>query len=263
MRLAHGVASCSQGHRFFVVHGHALEGQAYVLRGEQWIRLAKNTFRVHINQAHLHGSQRVFERLTVSTVVACRTQPFFFRSPMDVFLGLPNVFTAKCKAKGFEPHGFVRDIARQHDQVSPTQAIAVFLFDGPKQATSFVKVGVVRPRVERRKALIARACAASAIGNPVSTCGMPRHSNHQTAVMTPVSRPPVLAVGHEGGQVFFQRGHIEFFDFLSVIETAPHRIRLGVLLMEDVQIERFGPPSLGRIGARVVGIGAVQHGALV
>jgi hypothetical protein len=46
-----------------------------------------------------------------------------------------------------------------------------------------------------------------------------------------------------------KQGHIEFFDFLSVIETAPHWVRLGVLLLEDIQIERFGPPSFGRSGA--------------
>jgi hypothetical protein len=34
------------------------------------------------------------------------------------------------------------------------------------------------------------------------------------------------------------------------------------VLVQDVQVERLGPPRLSRIGCRLVGVRAVHHGAL-
>ena len=173
---------------------------------------------------------------------------------------MPNVFAAKGKAVGFEAHGLVGHIAREDDQVGPAEAVAVLLFDGPQQAACFVEVDVVRPRVEWRKALVARATTTTAIGNTVRACGMPRHAHHQTSVVTPVGRPPVLAVGHDGGEVFLQRGHIELFHFIAVVEGLPHRVGLAIVLVEDVKVERLGPPS--HVGIACGGIAAVHHWAL-
>ena len=78
--------------------------------------------------------------------------------------------------------------------------------------------------------------------------------------MAPIGRPPVLAVGHERGQVFFERGHVQFFHFLAVVETQPHRVGFGVVLVQDVQVQRLGPPSL--IGLTGGGVATVHDGAL-
>ena len=59
--LAHGVAAGGQRHRFFIVHGHALESLAHGLRGLQGIRLAIDPFRIHIDQSHLHRGERILE----------------------------------------------------------------------------------------------------------------------------------------------------------------------------------------------------------
>ncbi len=175
---------------------------------------------------------------------------------------MPNVFAAKSKSIGLEAHRFISHVARQHDQVGPADAVAVFLFDRPEQATRLVEVGVVGPRIERRKALVTRARTAPAVGNAVSARGMPGHADHQTAVMPPIGRPPVLAVGHERRQVFFERRHIQLFDFFAVVEIGPHGVGLGVMLVQDVQIQRLGPPRLGGVGGTGMGIGTVHDGAL-
>ena len=262
MCFTHGVAACGQGHGFFVVHGHACKGQAHVLRRFQGIRLAVDAFGVHIDQTHLHRSQRVLKGLTVTAVVTGRTQPFFFCAPINVLLGVPNVFAAKGEAVGLEAHRFISHVASEHDQIGPADAVAVFLLDGPEQATRLVEVGIVGPRIERRKTLVASARAASAIGNAVSARGMPGHADHQTPVMSPIGRPPVLAVGHECGQVFLERGHIQLFDFFAVIEICPHGVGFGVMLVQDVQVQCFWPPSHSGVGRAGVGVGTVHDGAL-
>ena len=61
VRLAEGVTTGIQCHGLFVVHRHAGEGLANVVRGTHGIGLAVRTFGVDINQAHLHGCERVLE----------------------------------------------------------------------------------------------------------------------------------------------------------------------------------------------------------
>ena len=59
--LADGVAAGGQGHGLLVVHRHAGEGHAHVVRRLQRVGLAVHAFRVHVDQAHQHGGQRVFQ----------------------------------------------------------------------------------------------------------------------------------------------------------------------------------------------------------
>jgi hypothetical protein len=55
-------------------------------------------------------------------------------------------------------------VAGEDHQVGPGDLVAVFLLDRPQQAARLVEVAVVRPAVERRKALRApRATAAIAV----------------------------------------------------------------------------------------------------
>jgi hypothetical protein len=53
---------------------------------------------------------------------------------------------------------------------------------------------------------------------------------------------------------------IEFFDFFAVMEARPHGVGLGVVLVQDAQIQSLGPPSHGAL--RGGGIGTVHDGAL-
>ena len=253
MRLAHGVAASGQGHGFLVVHGHAGKGHAHVARRFERVGLAIHAFGVHVNEAHHHGGQRVFQIALAAVTAAFATalgQPFFFRTPVDVFFGVPDVFPAKGKAKGLEAHRFVGHVARQDDQIGPADFVAVFFLDRPQQTARFIEVAVVRPGIERRKTLVARTCAAPAIGNAVGARRVPGHADHQAAVVAPVGGPPGLAVGHQRLEVVLQCLHIEFFDFLAVVEVSAQRVGLGVVLVQDVQVQRFGPPVMAGCAGR-------------
>ena len=61
MALAEGVAPCDQGDGLFVVHCHAREGLSNIMAGGDRVRVAVRAFRVYIDQAHLHGGERVLE----------------------------------------------------------------------------------------------------------------------------------------------------------------------------------------------------------
>jgi hypothetical protein len=140
---------------------------ADVARGRHRIGLAVRAFRVHVDQAHLHGRERILE-IAVARVTAVRAaaqfQPDLFRTPVDV-VRLPRVGTAAAEAEGLEAHRFERDVAGQDDQVGPRDVAAVLLLDRPQQAARLVEVAVVGPAVQRREALLpaARAAAPSAM----------------------------------------------------------------------------------------------------
>ena len=53
--FAEGMPAGNQRDGFFVIHGHALEGFANVPARRNGIGLSIGPFRVHIDQAHLHG----------------------------------------------------------------------------------------------------------------------------------------------------------------------------------------------------------------
>ena len=77
--LAEGVAAGDERHRLLVVHRHAGEGLADIPRRRDRIRVAVRAFRVDVNQAHLHGSERIFEVPVAG--VALVTQPRCSRRP--------------------------------------------------------------------------------------------------------------------------------------------------------------------------------------
>ena len=240
-----GVTAGYQRHGFFVVHRHAGEGFAHIAARCQWVRITVRTFRVNVDQAHLHGGQRVFQ-LAITGVAAVRFvaggQPLGFRTPVGVFFRLPDVRTAAGKAEGFEAHGFQRNVTSQNEQVSPGQFAAVLLLDWPQQATGFVQVAVIRPAVERRKALIAGARTATAIVDAVGAGCVPGHTDHQTTVMPPVGWPPVLRIGHQRSEVFNNGMQIKRLEFLGVIEAFAHGVGLGGMLMKNFQAELVRPP---------------------
>ena len=252
MGLAHGVAAGGQGDGFLVVHRHAAKGHAHVHGGFQRIRLAVYALRVHVNQAHHDCGQGVFQIAFTAVAAALATggrKPFFFGAPVGVLFWLPDVFAAKAKAKGLQAHGFVGHGTRQNNQVGPAQPVAVLLFDRPQQAAGLVQIGVVGPGVQRGKALATAAATAAPVGNAVGARRVPGHADHQAAVVAPIGRPPALARGHQGFEVVLERLHIEFFDLVAVVKARIHRVGFAVVLVQDVEVQRLGPPiHLGHSG---------------
>ena len=88
---------------------------------------------------------------------------------------------------------------------------------------------------------------------------MPRQTDHQPAIVTPVSWPPILAVGQQLFHIAPHSVKIERFDSGTVVVACIHRVCPRVVLMQDVQVQRFGPP----LGDRILsaGIAAMHDGA--
>ncbi len=245
MRLANRVATGSERNRLFVVHRHAGEGDAHVAGGLERVGLAIDAFGIHVDQAHHHGGERVFQ-VAFTGIAASRTaaggEPFLFRAPVGVLLGMPDVFATESEAEGLQAHRFIGQGAGEENQVGPRNPVAVLLLDRPEQATRLVEVGVVGPRVQGREADVAGVAAAAAVGRAVGTGGMPRQPDHQTAVMAPIGRPPILTVGHQRLDVPLQRRDVELPELLAIVEARTQRGGLRVVLVEDVEIEGLGPP---------------------
>ncbi len=238
--LAEGVTAGDQSHRLFVVHRHAREGFADVARRGERIRLAVRAFRIDVDQAHLHGAEMAVQ-LAVAAV-ALIVQPFGFRTPVDVLLGLPDVGAAAGKAEGLEAHRLEGNVAGENQQVGPGQLAAVFLLDRPQQPTRFVQIGVIRPAVQRRETLLSGAGATASVADAVGTRAVPSHADEQRPVMAEVCRPPLLGVRHQGMQVLDHRVQVEGLEFLSVIKRLAHRVGQIRLLVENPEVELVRPP---------------------
>src|SRR6185312_13358939 len=161
--LAEGMPAGNQRHSFFVVHGHALEGFANVPAGGNGIGLSIGPFRVHVNQTHLHRSQRI-RKVTIAAVALVR-QPFAFGTPVHVLFWLPHIGASAAETKCLEAHRLESDIAGENHQVGPRGFAAVFLFDRPQQPARLVEVYVVGPAIEWREALLPSSGTAAAIAD--------------------------------------------------------------------------------------------------
>ena len=244
-----GVATGDQRHGLFVVHRHAAEGFADVVGRFQRIRLAVGAFRVHVDQTHLHRRQRVFQLAVAG--VALVVQPGIFHAPVDVVFGFVEVLAAAGETEGFETHGFQRHVTGEHDQIGPGDLVAVLFLNRPQQTAGLVQVDVVRPAVERREPLRTGTRAAPAVADAVGAGAVPGHANEHRAVVAKVRRPPVLGVGHQISQVFFQRRQIQAFEGFRVIKVLVHRVGHGRMLMQDVQPQLIRPPiPIGDAAAR-------------
>ena len=111
--------------------------------------------------------------------------------------------------------------------------LAVFLLDRPQQATRLVEIGVVRPAVERREALLARARAAAAVGDAIGARAVPGHADEEAAVVAEIGRPPVLRIGHHGMKILDDGVEVEALEFLGIIKIAVQRIGQGGVLVKD------------------------------
>jgi hypothetical protein len=126
----------------------------------------------------------------------------------------------------------MRDIASEDEKICPANRLAVLLLNWPQQTTRLVEIAVIGPAVERLEPLLSAACAATAIGYPIGACSMPRHADHERAIMAIVGRPPRLTVGHQCGEVSFQCRIIELFECFGIIEFFAHRVGRYAMLMK-------------------------------
>src|SRR6185437_1664084 len=123
--------------------------------------------------------------------VAFIAQPRAFGTPVELFR-FPHVLATAGKAERLEAHRFQRNVAGENHQVGPGNLAAVLLLDRPQQATRLIEVGVVRPRIEWREALLSRTRATAAVGDAICARAVPRHADHQAAVVAEVGGPPLL-----------------------------------------------------------------------
>jgi hypothetical protein len=154
---------------------------------------AVGAFRIDVDQAHLHRAERVLKLALAA--IAFVAQPCPLWTPVELFR-FPDIGAPAAKTERLKAHRFQRDVAGEDHQVGPGDFLAVFLLDRPQQSARFVEIGVVRPAVERRKALLARPGAAAAVGDAVRAGGMPRHADHQPPVVAEIGRPPFLRIRH-------------------------------------------------------------------
>ena len=102
MAFAESVPACDECDGLFVVHRHTRKGFADVAAQRDRIRLAVRPFRVHVNQAHLHGGEGILEFSV--TGVALIAKPLALGPLVDVFFRLPDVFAPTAEAEGLEAH---------------------------------------------------------------------------------------------------------------------------------------------------------------
>ena len=202
--LAEGVAAGDQRDGLLVVHRHPAERLADVAGRRERVRVAVGALRVDVDEAHLDRAERLLE-LTVAGV-ALVVEPLGLRAPVDVLLRLPGVHPAAAEAERGEAHRLERDVAGQDQQVGPGDRLAVLLLHRPQQAAGLVQADVVGPAVERREPLLAGPGAAAAVADPVGARAVPRHPDHQRAVVAEVGRPPGLGVGQHRRDVGLDRG---------------------------------------------------------
>ena len=240
MGLAECVAAGDERDSLLVVHRHALERLADVLGRCERIRLAVRPFRIDVDQAHLHRAERMLE-LAVAEVALVR-KPLAFRTPVDRIVRLPGVHPAAAETERLEAHGLEGDIAGQDQEVAPGDFPAVFLLDRPQEPTRLVEARVVRPAVEGRKALLAISGAAAAVVNAVGAGAVPGHPDEEGAVVAKIRRPPVLRIRHERFEVADHGIQVEAPEFLGVIERLAHRIDLGRVAVETLEVQLIRPP---------------------
>ena len=117
MRLAERMTAGNQRNRLFVIHRHARKCLTDIFCSRKRIRLAVRPFRIDVDQAHLHGSERVFE--VSITAIALVLEPFALGAPVNIFLGLPHIGTTTGKAERLETHRLKRAIADKNHQIGP------------------------------------------------------------------------------------------------------------------------------------------------
>ena len=183
--------------------------------------------------------------------VAVVAEPLVFTAPVDVVFRVPDVGSATAESKHGAAHGLNGDLTGEDQQVRPTDGVTVLLLDRPEQTSGLVEVAVVGPAVEGGKALSPSTATAATVAGSVGTSSVPGHADEERPVMAVVGGPPILAVRHQGVEILLESFIVEAFEGFSVVKIRVHGVGLGVVLVEDVQVEVLGPPIL--IGSHVRG----------
>mmetsp|Transcript_7768 Transcript_7768/g.8878 ORF Transcript_7768/g.8878 Transcript_7768/m.8878 type:complete len:269 (-) Transcript_7768:291-1097(-) len=138
------VSACNQCHRLLIIHRHACKRFADILGGRQRVWVTIRPLWVHVDETHLHGSQRLLQRRFVTFtagklgVVPLVRHPHGFWPPVHVSFGFPNVLAPSSKAKRLEAHRFDRAVASKDHQIGPGELFAVLLLDWPQQSACLV-----------------------------------------------------------------------------------------------------------------------------
>ena len=98
-----------------------------------------------------------------------------------------------------------------------------FCLIGQSSRRALSRLHVVRPAVERRKALRAGARAAATVGDAVRAGAVPRHADEERPVVAVVGRPPVLRIRHQRMEVLHHGIQVEALELLGVVELLAHR----------------------------------------
>jgi hypothetical protein len=116
------------------------------------------------------------------------------------------------------------------------------------QASRLVEVAVVRPTIQRSKALRTGRRAASPIGRAIRTGAVPRHADEQRAIVPPVGGPPRLGPRHELAQIPHDRIEIELHELGGIVEVGTKRVGGRGILVQHCKVELVGPPIAVRPG---------------
>jgi hypothetical protein len=84
--------------------------------------------------------------------------------------------------------------------------------------------------------------ATAAIKNSVSARAVPSHSDEETTVVTKVGWPPILGVGHHGGDVLLQALVVNGLEGGEVVKILAEGVCDGGVLAENVELDGLGPP---------------------
>lgn len=129
VRLADGVAACGERDGFFVIHAHAGKGFAHLRGCRKRIGLAVDAFWIDVDETHLHGGKRIFQRLglgyvTVTTIARC--QPFLFVTPIGVLFGSPDILAAEGETECLQTRDIISDRSGERDEIGPEILLPYF-----------------------------------------------------------------------------------------------------------------------------------------
>ncbi len=113
---------------------------------------------------------------------------------------------------------------------------------GQSKSACLVQAHIVRPAVEGRQALVAGPRAAAAIAHAVGAGAVPGHADEEPPVVAPIGRPPILRIGHQRIEILLHSIEVEFLEFFCVVESFTHRIGLGGVLVQNIQVQLVRPP---------------------
>src|SRR5262249_48487021 len=100
VRLAERVAPRDERYRLLIVHRRRLDRLADVPGGGNRIGFAVGTFRVDVDQPHLHGGKRIFEVAVAR--VALVGEPGRLGPPVDVLIRFPDIFAPAAETERLE-----------------------------------------------------------------------------------------------------------------------------------------------------------------